>query len=344
MAPYKLFCMGNPLLDMQVRNGEELLVKYNLKANDAILAGAEHAPLFDELLTKHKLTFVAGGAAQNAARGAAYVLPPNSVAYTGCVGDDELAAQLREANKKEDVYSAYQVQKGEKTGACAVVLTGHHRSLVTTLAAAEKFEPSHLETPEVKDIINSAQFYYLGGFFLTHGVESALELAKHASNSSKVFAMNLSAPFIAQFFKVQLNQILPYVDILIGNNDEASAWASATGLDDTSDVPAITKALATQPKANASRPRIVVITRGAESTFVVTSDKPDSVQEFQTTALADSEIVDTNGAGDAFAGAFMGAYVLGKSIPECVAAGSKLGTLCVKQIGPQYPYPKAQIL
>src|SRR4051794_10161251 len=99
--------------------------------------------------------------------------------------------------------------------------------------------------------------------------------------------MNLSAPFIAQFFKVQLNQILPYVDILIGNNDEASAWASATGLDDTSDVPAITKALATQPKANggynnflsqiyrlthpftyaASRPRIVVITRGAESTF-----------------------------------------------------------------------------
>lgn len=30
--------MGNPLLDMQVTNGEALLDKYNLKPNDAILA------------------------------------------------------------------------------------------------------------------------------------------------------------------------------------------------------------------------------------------------------------------------------------------------------------------
>jgi hypothetical protein len=42
---YTLFCMGNPLLDMQVRNGEKLLEKYSLKANDAILADEKHAPM-----------------------------------------------------------------------------------------------------------------------------------------------------------------------------------------------------------------------------------------------------------------------------------------------------------
>lgn len=42
---YTLFCMGNPLLDMQVRNGEKLLEKYSLKANDAILAGEKQAPM-----------------------------------------------------------------------------------------------------------------------------------------------------------------------------------------------------------------------------------------------------------------------------------------------------------
>lgn len=42
---YQLFCMGNPLLDMQVRNGEALLEKYGLKANDAILAEEKHAPM-----------------------------------------------------------------------------------------------------------------------------------------------------------------------------------------------------------------------------------------------------------------------------------------------------------
>lgn len=37
MSPI-LVAMGNPLLDMQVVNGESLLQKYNLKANDAVLA------------------------------------------------------------------------------------------------------------------------------------------------------------------------------------------------------------------------------------------------------------------------------------------------------------------
>lgn len=38
--------MGNPLLDMQVTNGEELLKKYELKANDAILAEDKHLPMY----------------------------------------------------------------------------------------------------------------------------------------------------------------------------------------------------------------------------------------------------------------------------------------------------------
>lgn len=56
-----------------------------------------------------------------------YVLPPNSVVYTGCVGDDDFAQQLKAANKREGLAEAYLVNKGEQTGACAVVITGHHR-------------------------------------------------------------------------------------------------------------------------------------------------------------------------------------------------------------------------
>lgn len=37
--------MGNPLLDMQVRDGEAILKKYDLKANDAILAEEKQAPM-----------------------------------------------------------------------------------------------------------------------------------------------------------------------------------------------------------------------------------------------------------------------------------------------------------
>ena len=39
--------------------------------------------------------------------------------------------------------------------------------------------------------------------------------------------MNLSAPFIPQFFKSQVDELLPYVDILIGNESEAEAYAAS---------------------------------------------------------------------------------------------------------------------
>jgi len=46
--------MGNPLLDMQVMNGEKLLKKYELKADDAILADEEkHGGMYNRFLSFH---------------------------------------------------------------------------------------------------------------------------------------------------------------------------------------------------------------------------------------------------------------------------------------------------
>lgn len=341
---YQLFCMGNPLLDVQVSNGEELLKKYDLKANDAILAEEKHMSIYDEIVKNYKVTYVAGGASQNAARGAAYVLPPNSVVYTGCVGDDNLAEQLRAANKREGLREVYLVKPGQRTGACAVVLTGHHRSLVTTLQAAEMFEQSHLASPTVAPLVDAANVFYVEGFFLTHGASIVLELSKKASAASKVFALNFSAPFVPSFFGTQLMSVLPYCDIIIGNETEAEAYAAANGLPDTKDLAAIAKAVATSPKSNTSRPRVVIFTHGAESTVLVSSAEPDSPKVFKVSAIDDKLIVDTNGAGDAFAGGFLGAYVAGKSLDECVEVGHKMGAMCVQLIGPQFPWPKVSVL
>ena len=43
---YPLFFIGNPLLDIQVSNGEALLSKYGLKANDAVLANEEQQAMY----------------------------------------------------------------------------------------------------------------------------------------------------------------------------------------------------------------------------------------------------------------------------------------------------------
>jgi adenosine kinase len=49
------------------------------------------------------------------------------VVYTGAVGDDDLAEQLKQANEREGLVQVYQFKRGEMTGACAVIITGHLR-------------------------------------------------------------------------------------------------------------------------------------------------------------------------------------------------------------------------
>jgi adenosine kinase len=144
--------------------------------------------------------------------------------------------------------------------------------------------------------------------------------------------LNLSAPFISQFFSKQLQDILPYTDVIIGNESEAEAWASATGLPNFTDLPGIARSIALFPKSNRSRPRIVIFTQGAQNTVVVTSDKPDSPMSFPVNPLGDDQIVDTNGAGDAFAGGFVGALVAGKKLDESILAGHALAGASVQQV------------
>lgn len=162
--------------------------------------------------------------------------------------------------------------------------------------------------------------------------------------TSQIFVLNLSAPFIAQFFGAQLQKILPYIDYLIGNEAEAEAWASANGLPDPKDLSATAKTLAQQPKSNPTRDRVVIFTQGAQPTIAVSSSSPDNVKTYAVSPLKDEEIVDTNGAGDGFAGGLIGALAVGKTLDEAIEVGHTLGTMCVMQVGPQYKWPKVKVL
>jgi adenosine kinase len=45
-----------------------------------------------------------------------------------------------------------------------------------------------------------------------------------------------------------------------------------------------------------------------------------------------------------FAGGFIGALAMGKSLEECIDIGHKLGQMCCGQIGPKLVWPKEQVV
>ncbi|KAL1571083.1 adenosine kinase [Candida albicans] len=342
MSSYKLVCLGNPLLDLQAKVEKDYLQKYDLKDNDAILADPKHMPIFEELIKRDDLVLVAGGAAQNTARGAQYILPPNSVVYFGSVGKDIYAERLNQANEEYGLTTKYQIQDDIATGKCAALIHNHDRSLVTDLAAANHFTPDHLQKPENWEIVEKAGFYYIGGFHLTVSPPAIKLLGEHASKTNKPLVLNFSAPFIAQFFKQQLDEVLPYVDYVIANESEAAAYAESHDLK-TTDVVEIAKEVAKLPKENKQIPRTVIFTQGLEPTITVTYDATkDSfdVQQYPVKELAKEKVIDTNGAGDAFAAGFVASLVEGKDLPQSVDVGQWAAALSIQEVGPSFPFPK----
>ena len=272
-----------------------MLSQYELKANDAILAEEKHMGLYEDLLNNRNAVQIAGGAAQNTARGAQYILPPNSVLYIGAVGKDKYADILREACAKAGLKTEYLEVDDVPTGRCGVIITGPNRSLCTHLAAANEYKIEHLKKPEIWSLVEKAKIYFVGGYHLTVSPPAIKALGEEAAKNNKIFALNLSAPFIPQFFKDPLAETSGYWDYLIGNETEARAWAESHGKD-TKDVKEIAKLLAELPKVNETRKRTVVITQGTEPT-VVAVQGGSLVTEFPVHKLEENQLVDTNGAG-----------------------------------------------
>ncbi|KAI8911071.1 Ribokinase-like protein [Gorgonomyces haynaldii] len=329
---YLLLGIENPLLDISSVVKPELLAKYNLKSNDAILADEAHKGVFEDLVRDYKVMYIAGGAAQNTCRGAQWLLPKNSTVYLGCVGKDENAEILRQAAKKDGLNTLYLEDPELPTGKCAVLITGTHRSMVTDLLAANAYKIEHLERPEVWATVEASKNFYIGGYFLTVSPPSAMKIAKHAAATGKNLTMNLSAPFIPQFFKEPLNELIHYADVVFGNEAEALAWAQANGHAET-DVPSIALKIAALPKAT-SKPRLVVLTQGAHPTCVAFEGKTTL---FPIIPIAVEKIKDTNGAGDAFCGGFLSQFVQGASVPQSVAAGHYVAHVVIQRDGPSYP-------
>uniref|UniRef100_A0A3Q2Z4T9 Adenosine kinase n=1 Tax=Hippocampus comes TaxID=109280 RepID=A0A3Q2Z4T9_HIPCM len=307
LSPNSLFGMGNPLLDICAVVDKDFLDKYTLKPNDQILAEDKHKALFDEIVNKFKAEYHAGGATQNSIKIAQWMIqePHNVGTFFGCIGKDKFGEILKQKAEEAHIDAHYYEQDKEPTGSCAACVTGANRSLVANLAAANCYKKEkHLDLEENWKLVEKAKVYYIAGFFVTVSLESMLKVAKHASENNKLFCLNLSAPFICQFFKDHLMQLLPYVDVLFGNETEAAAFAKEQAFE-TKDIKEIAKKVQALPKINTKRQRIVVLTQGTDETVMALS--------------------------------FLSGLVREKTLDQCVRAAHYAANVIIRRLGCTFP-------
>ncbi|KAG1680076.1 Adenosine kinase 2 [Nymphon striatum] len=294
--------MGNPLLDITVNNGDALLEKYEMEANTAILAEEKHKPMYKEMVDNYEVEYTAGGATQNTMRIIQWMVGlPNIVSFMGCIGKDKFGEVLEKEATSASIIVKYQYNTTEPTGTCAVVLTsnGTKRSLCANLAAANLFHESHLEKEDNFESVKSAQFYYISGFFITVSPNSMLKVAKHANEFNK----------------------------------EAAEFAKHQNIG-VEKIPDIALFMSEMEKVNVTRRRMVVITQGDDQIVVAYDGK---VNYYNPTKVPADEIVDTNGAGDAFVAGFLSQLIQGKTTDQCIKGGVYAATVIIKRSGVTVP-------
>ena len=201
-----------------------------------------------------------------------------------------------------------------KTGKCMVMVTPDaERTMNTYLGITSDFSAAELHYEELKQ----ANYLYVEGYLVTSDTSRAAVLAARevAKQHGVKMAMTFSDPSMATYFKAGLMEMLGEgVDLLFCNQDEAFAFTGQTHLNDAIRV--------LKPLA-----RKLVVTLGSEGALVVNHDHEVRIAAQKVTP------VDTNGAGDMFAGAFLYGLTQGFNDEQAGALASKAAARIIQVYG-----------
>ena len=211
------------------------------------------------------------------------------------------------------------------TGKCLVLITPDaERSMNTFLGISETLSIEQLDA----EAIAASEYLYIEGYLVTSptGRAAAIKAREIAEAAGVKTSLSFSDPGMVEFFRDGMAEIIgDRVDLVFCNEAEAMGWAQSDNLDETVEK--------LQQIAGS-----FVITRGAQGALT-----------FDGTELAEIpphrvEAVDTNGAGDMFAGAFLYAITRGESFPTAGRFASLAAGNIVASYGPRLPAAGYQAL
>jgi sugar/nucleoside kinase (ribokinase family) len=167
------------------------------------------------------------------------------------------------------------------------------------------------------EAIAQSTIYYMEGYLAASptGLDAALQGLRAARQHSVQTALTLSDVSMVGFCREGLATMQEGgLDYLFANEAEALAWSQAPDFE--SALPPLS-ALA----------RTVCITRGPLGCVLLQGDKRWNMPAVPTQA------VDTNGAGDMFAGSFLFGMTHGMSLPQAAAFANRAAAAVVSQHG-----------
>lgn len=312
---YHVYGIGNALVDKEFEVSDDFLSENGIeKGMMTLIEKDQQETLLANLQKQFGLKKQAGGG--SAANSIVAISQFGGKTFYACkVANDETGDFYMKDLAEAGVTTKLDQITGEGvTGKCMVMVTDDaERTMNTYLGITSDFSEDDLHLDE---LINS-DYLYIEGYLVTSDTSrrAALKARQIALENNVKTAFTFSDPAMVTYFKDGVNEIIGNgVDVLFCNEDEACIYTGKENLDD-----AIIELAKITHK--------IVVTLGSKGAKIITGEKQVDIGVSKVTAI------DTNGAGDMFAGAFMYGLTQGMSDRDAGMLASESAARIVATFG-----------
>lgn len=316
MKKYNVYGIGNALVDIVTEIDNDFFAKNEVEKGVMTLVDENRQHHLMKAIDMKRSKMACGGSAGNTMIAVSQF--GGKSFYSFLVAKDELGNFFLSDLKRNGVESTWTYDRLPEgiTGKCLVMTTPDaDRTMNTFLGVSSFLSPEHID----EEAIKNSSYIYLEGYLVASpkGLEAMKQAKKIAEKHGVLTSLTLSDPNMVKFFSKQFDEVIgASVDLLFCNEEEALT------LCETDDLLVAREKLKKVAKKFA-------ITLGANGAVIFDGDTFINIEPYKVKA------VDSNGAGDMFAGAFLYAITNGHSYAEAGKLASLASSKVVSQYGPR---------
>ena len=287
---FDILGIGNAIVDVVARADDAFLSRHDMRKGAMMLVDAATAEQIYAAMPPGQES--SGGSAANTIAVAAAL--GARVAYLGKVADDQLggvfAHDMRASGAR---FPSTALIGGAPTARCLILVTPDgQRTMNTFLGACVTLSEADVD----EALVAASAVTYLEGYLFD---PPAAQAAFRKAAAGRQVALSLSDAFCVDRHRAAFCDLVAgHVDILFANETEITSLYETNTWDEAAERARADVALAVLTRGEAGS----TILRGAETV---------------TVAAQPTKVVDTTGAGDAYAAGFLAALTAGKSLAIC---------------------------
>ncbi|OAF71353.1 hypothetical protein A3Q56_00906 [Intoshia linei] len=351
-----IFSFGHALMDVSAHVDQEFLEKYDLNPNSMILRGDAHKYLirYEDLINTYDCKIISAQPRLNAlslmsiendisfdniifdfSQKKFLLQKPHTLYFSSSIGNDKIGKMLIKDCEKTNIVAYFEVISNIYTGNCCVMISNKStsRSLATDLGANLFTTENFVSSNQNSILMDKCYIFYITGYFFHMHHESITKYARNFYTSRRRVIYNISACFISMKVPNELKKLMQFVNVLVGNKEEFESFAKIYEIENNDDI-CLVKAIGEKLIFNCQYKLKIIMTRAEKS--VIYGEFQDSkckiLDSVDTIKIKNNDIMDTNGAGDAFMGGFLSVYINEEDhYKSALHVGNKCANYIMKQ-------------